>query len=109
MIQILFQSETVELGNEIVGQVSVSANRNKLPKEIEISLQWRTEGRGEQDRGTVGTLSPRFRALKLANPATISVSLYYSARRPDFLRWRFDSHLVGGRGQTQGWVVKISN
>lgn len=63
MIQIRFENETVELGNEIVGQVSVSPNRKQLPKEIEIAAKWRTEGRGERDRGTVGTLSPELENL----------------------------------------------
>lgn len=53
MIDVTLLQSEVTVGETLSGRMTWTASSQKQPKEIKISMGWRTEGRGEVDRQTV--------------------------------------------------------
>lgn len=56
-MQVHLPSAFIEAGRDLKGQFLWQTNRSDLPNDITVSMVWRTEGRGEEDRQVVDSFT----------------------------------------------------
>ena len=96
MISINLDEEVVRIGDQVSGTASWTVD-SKDPKAVTATLRWYTEGRGDQDRDEVDSVTQ-----KLDGPAAGLRSLVFSLRVPDDAPVNYDGMLIRIR-----WEVNI--
>ncbi len=62
--------EPVVVGTEIRGRAVLTPVPGNRAQAVHVTLRWRTEGRGDTDRATIGEASFPFPAAALAEPTS---------------------------------------